>query len=348
MGEQEKNVEVNKTISKKEDDGSHGRSVNSMSVKKETVSGTQEVYSSKDKTTIVDENMDNKGQPDKETRKGRQGKEDRQGDKKEQKKNKQASNKEDHDIFGDVPQPKETNEINQCEDTLSRSKNGEQKVEDKEHKLLGQYDTDKQNESAKKEKDSKLFISKKDETSQVEKDSEVKRKSTSKSNMKKSSSENENKKTNKTDDNKQEMPTKEYTKMQNSENYTREEKEEDQKDDLSSRTKTALPIGTEEDLVIKETPEKQSNGNQKKEIQTSLELKEKESKENKKKENQTSEESNIKESKNNQTSVESKVNGSKGKESENVNQYDECGHKFLQNEMSPKPDSVKQQISDSH
>merc|ERR1711915_1125014 len=79
------------------------------------------------------------------------------------------------------------------------------------------------------------------------------------------------------------MPTKEYTKMQNSKNYTREEKDEDQKDDLSSRTKTALPIGTEEDLVIKETPEKQSNGNQKKEIQTSLELKEKESKENKKK-----------------------------------------------------------------
>merc|ERR1711915_375090 len=189
------------------------------------------------------------------------------------------ANKEDHDIFGDVPQPKETNEINQCEDTSSRSKDGEQKVEDKEHKLLGQYETDKQNESAKKEKDSKLFISKEDETSQVAKDSEVKRKSTSKSNMKKSSSENENKKTNKIDDNKQEMPTKEYTKMQNSENYTREEKEEDQKDDLSSRTKTALPIGTEEDLVIKQTPEKQSNGNQKKEIQTSLELKEKESKE---------------------------------------------------------------------
>merc|ERR1711915_840336 len=156
---------------------------------------------------------------------GRQGKEDRQGDKTEQKENKQTSNKEDHDIFGDVPQPKETNEINQCEDTSSRSKNGEQKVEDKEHKLLGQYETDKQNESAKKEIDSKLFISKEDETSQVEKDSEVKRKSTIKSNMKKSSSETENKKTNKTDDNKQEMPTKEYTKMQNSENYTREEKE---------------------------------------------------------------------------------------------------------------------------
>merc|ERR1711915_114212 len=275
--------------------------VNSMSVKKETVSGTQEVYSNKDKTTIVGENMDNKGQPDKETRKGRQGKEDRHGDKKEQKKNKQASNKEDHDIFGDVPQPKETNEINQCEDTSSRSKNGEQKVEDKEHKLLGQYETDKQNESAKKEKDSKLFISKEDETSQVEKDSEVKRKSTSKSNMKKSSSENENKKTNKTDDNKQEMPTKEYTKMQNSKNYTREEKEEDQKDDLSSRTKTALPIGTEEDLVIKETPEKQSNGNQKKEIQTSLELKEKESKENKKN-TQRSVESTVKESKENKKS----------------------------------------------
>merc|ERR1711915_358237 len=277
------------------------------------------------------------------------------------------ANKEDHDIFGDVPQSKETNEINQCEDTSSRSKNGEQKVEDKEHKLLGQYETDKQNESTKKEKDSKLFISKEDDTSQVEKDSEVKRKSTSKSNMKKSSSENENKKTNKTDDNKQEMPTKEYTKMQNSENYTREEKEEDQKDDLSSRTKTALPIGTEEDLVIKEVPEKQSNGNQKKEIQTSLELKENESKENKKKENQTSEESNIKESKNNQrsvestvkeskenkkkenrTSVESNVKGIKGKESENVNKYDEYGHKLLQNEMSPKPDSVKQQISDAH
>merc|ERR1711915_264033 len=318
--EEEKNVEVNKTISKKEDDGSHSRSVNSMSVKKETVSRTQEVYSSKDKTTIVDENMDNKGQPDKETRKGRQGKEDRQGDKKEQKKNKQASNKEDHDIFGDVPQPKETNEINQCEDTSSRSKNREQKVEDKEHKLLGQYETDKQNKSAKKEIDSKLFISKEDETSQVEKDSEVKRKSTSKSNMKKSSSKNENKKTNKTDDNKQEMPTKEYTKMQNSENYTREEKEEDQKDDLSSRTKTTLPIGTEEDLVIKETQEKQSNGNQKKEIQTSLELKEKESKEYKKKENQTSEESNIKESKNNQRSVESTVKESKeNKKKENPN-----------------------------
>merc|ERR1711915_367140 len=174
--EQEKNVEVNKTISKKEDDGSHSRSVNSMSVKKETVSDTQEVYSSKDKTPIVGENMDNKGQQDKETRKSKR------------------------------------------------------------------------------------------------------------------------------------------------------------------RTKTALPIGTEEDLVIKETPEKQSNGNQKKEIQTSLELKEKESKENKKKENQTSEESNIKESKKNQTSVEStvkeskenkkkengtsvesKLKGSKGKESENVN-----------------------------
>merc|ERR1712228_465176 len=169
------------------------------------------------------------------------GKEDRQGDKTEQKENKQTSNKEDHDIFGDVPQPKETNEINQCEDTSSRSKNGEQKVEDKEHKLLGQYETDKQNESAKKEIDSKLFISKEDETSQVEKDSDVKRKSTSKSNMKKSSFKNENKKTNKIDDNKQEMLTKEYTKMQNSENYTREEKEEDQKDDLSSRTKTALP-----------------------------------------------------------------------------------------------------------
>merc|ERR1712083_572541 len=132
----------------------------------------------------------------------------------------------------------------------------------------------------------------------------------------------------KTDDNKQKMPTKEYTKMQNSENYTREEKEEDQKDDLSSRTKTALPIKTEEDLVIKETPEKQSDGNQKKEIQTSLELKEKESKENKKKENRTP--------------VESKVKGSKGKESENVNKYDEYGHKLLQNEMSPKSDSVKQ------
>merc|ERR1711915_1105069 len=150
-------------------------------------------------------------------------------------------------------------------------------------------------------------------------------------------------------------------------NYTREEKEEDQKDDLSSGTNTALPIGTEEDLVIKETPEKQSNGNQKKEIQTSLELKENESKENKKKENQTSEESNIKESKNNQRSVEStvkeskenkkkenrtsvefKVKGIKGKESENVNKYDEYGHKLLQNEMSPKPDSVKQQISHSH
>merc|ERR1712083_544394 len=201
----------------------------------------------------------------------------------------------------------------------------------------------------------------------VEKDSELKRKSTSKSNMKKSSSKNENKKTWESDDNKKEMPTKEYTKMQNSKNYTREVKEEDQKDDLSSRTKTALPIKTEEDLVIKETPEKQSNGNQKKEIQTSLELKEKESKENKKKENQTSAESNKKESKNNQTSVEStvkeskenkkkenrtsvesKVKGSKGKESENVNKYDECGHKFLQNEMSPKSDSVKQQISDSH
>merc|ERR1711915_803768 len=277
----------------------------------------------------------------------------RQGYKKEQKKNKQASNKEDHDIFGDVPQPKETNEINQCEDTSSRSKNREQKVEDKEHKLLGQYETDKQNRSAKKEIDSKLFISKEDETSLVEKDSEVKRKSAGKSNMKKSSSKNENKKTNKTDDNEQEKPTKEYTKMQNSENYTREEKEEDQKDDLSSRTKTALPIGTEEDLVIKETPEKQSNGNQKKEIQTSLELKEKESKENKKKENQTSEESKVKESKENKkkenrTSVESKVKGSKGKESENVNEYDEYGHKLLQNEMSPKPDSVKQQISDAH
>merc|ERR1711915_686767 len=127
------------------------------------------------------------------------------------------------------------------------------------------------------------------------------------------------------------------------------------------------PTGTEEGLVIKATPEKKSNGNQKKEIQTSLELKEKESKENKKKENQTSEESNIKESKNNQrsvestvkeskenkkkenrTSVESKVKGSKEKESENVNKYDEYGRKLLQNEMSPKPDSVKQQISDSH
>merc|ERR1711915_82729 len=113
---------------------------------------------------------------------GRQGKEDRQGDKTEQKENKQTSNKEDHDIFGDVPQPKETNEINQCDDTSSRSKNGEQKVEDKEHKSLGQYKTGKLNDSAKKEKDSKLFISKEDETSQVEKDSEVKRKSTSKSN----------------------------------------------------------------------------------------------------------------------------------------------------------------------
>merc|ERR1711915_334452 len=52
--------------------------------------------------------------------------------------------------------------------------------------------------------------------------------------------------------------------------------------------------------------------------------------------------------KENRTSVESKVKGSKGKETENVNKYDEYGHKLLQNEMSPKPDSVKQQISDSH
>merc|ERR1712014_449411 len=106
---------------------------------------------------------------------------------------------------------------------------------------------------------------------------------------------------------KHEMPTKEYTKVKTSENYSKEENDEDQKDESSSRTLTASPIGTEGDFVIKEKPEKQSDENQKKEIQTYLELKAKESKEDQKKENQTSVKSKIKESKENQTSVESTV-----------------------------------------
>merc|ERR1711915_1135709 len=87
-------------------------------------------------------------------------------------------------------------------------------------------------------------------------------------------------------------------------------------------------------MQIQKLTKNESNIKESKNNQRSVESTVKESKENKKKENRTS--------------VESKVKGSKGKESENVNKYDEYGHKLLQNEMSPKPDSVKQQISDSH